>query len=421
MTTPTGQADFEKAAAIAEIRRRKRKSLHNRLRLWARRLRNRVLRVLYWLPGTWAERRGWRFPVITNPHRIGHLVIEPDCYVRWGILGDVESGRPILLLPPGRVANRAFVEVLRQRFTVIENAFLRALLSPFTLDPRLSTDLLAVVDPEQMELNFHAVLSRWGDRGSPWTLPSKFEADGRAVLEEMGLPKDAWFVCIHSREGGYSPADEYLHAHRNSDIASYSEAIRRIAKRGGWCIRVGDSTMKPMPELPQAIDYVHSRWKSDWMDVFLGTRCRFFVGNTSGLCYISSIFDVPSVLANMVPLSVCFGAHPDDISIPKLHRKRGEILGFDQIFQSDLSELRLTEQLYSAGVDVIDNTPEEIADAVEEMMDRFDGIERDPSDAPRQAAFRKFMPRNQLTAGSDAKIAAAFLAKYQHLLPPPDA
>ncbi len=416
MTTPPQQISFERAAEMADRRRRKHASLHNRFRLWVRRARNQSLRWLYWLPATWLVRRGWRFPVISNPNRIGHLVIEPDYYLRKAELDGVDPGRPVLLASPKRVANRAFVEVLRQKYTVVEEAWARALLSPFSYDPRLRVDLALAVGTDPRIPNFQAVMTKWGDRGTIWSLPQQMEKDGRAALAEMGVPKDAWFVCVHSREGGYSPADEHLHAHRNSDIASYSLAIERITERGGWCIRVGDPSMQPIPDLPRAIDYARSSWKSDWMDVFLGARCRFFLGNTSGLCALSSAFDVPSVLVNMVPLAACYGSHPSDIAVPKLHRKGSERLRFEDIFTSEIADFRETEQYHSAELDVIDNTPDEIADAVIEMLDRLEGVPPDLTDAARQADFRRSMRPEHYTYGAGGKISAAFLSKHRDLL-----
>ena len=45
------------------------------------------------------------------------------------------------------------------------------------------------------------------------------------LLREMGITKDAWFVCLHVREGGFW-RDENLSATRNASIENYIEAIK---------------------------------------------------------------------------------------------------------------------------------------------------------------------------------------------------
>ena len=63
-------------------------------------------------------------------------------------------------------------------------------------------------------------------------------------------------------------------------------------ERGAWCLRMGDPSMRPMPRAPRVIDYAHSAIRSDWMDVFLCARCRFFIGNTSGNYYTHNSWDL---------------------------------------------------------------------------------------------------------------------------------
>src|SRR5262249_733686 len=122
------------------------------------------------------------------------------------------------------------------------------------------------------------------------TVQNQWEADGRPPLVELsaadtergrhclrtlGVPEDAWFVSLDVGEAGFHTFD-FNDAFRNADIGSYLPALRSIAARGGWVIRLGNPGMEPLPALPNAIDYAHSKERSDWMDVFLCARCRFF-------------------------------------------------------------------------------------------------------------------------------------------------
>ena len=244
-------------------------------------------------------------------------------------------------------------------------------------------------------------------------------ARGEKRLLELGLPPGAWFVCVHSREGGYSPHDERIHSHRNSAIESYRMAIEAIVDRGGWCIRVGDPTMKKMPPMQNAVDYAHSPLRADWMDLFLFARCRFFLGNSSGPFLAASAFGVPVALANQAPVSVVLPCGKKDIGIPKLiwSLKEQRLLTFPEILASPIGDMRFSPDYERAGIKVIDNTPEDIRDLALEQLDRVEGRSTyDPVDEALQAKFKALMKPGHYSYGSDSRVGRAFLKKHAALL-----
>ena len=221
------------------------------------------------------------------------------------------------------------------------------------------------------------VYRRWQEegRGPLLTFPQPFVERGRAVLERAGLPRDAWFVCIHVREGGYHAHDKGMHAVRNANITDYLPAIEEITRRGGWVIRMGDPSMRPLPDMPNVFDYCHSNFRPDWMDIFLAAKCRFFIGTSSGITYVSHDYGVPSVLTNWWP-SVQRPWMASDIFIPKLckHMADGRYLTLAESLKEPFGysdHLGHLEEHH--GVTVEDNNPEDIRAAVVEMLDRLDG------------------------------------------------
>src|SRR5439155_12915255 len=115
------------------------------------------------------------------------------------------------------------------------------------------------------------------DRPPLLALDEAHRTRGRAVLADIGVPSDAWFVVIHAREPGFSVQDEAAHAFRNSDILRLIPAIPEVRRRGGWVVRMGDPTMRPFPLIEGVVDYAVHPSRSDWMDVFLCSEARFFV------------------------------------------------------------------------------------------------------------------------------------------------
>jgi putative glycosyltransferase (TIGR04372 family) len=161
----------------------------------------------------------------------------------------------------------------------------------------------------------------------------------------------------------------------NADIATYSEAIAEITRRGGWVIRMGDPSMKPLPSLPNVIDYCHSDLRADWMDVFLAARCRFMIGTSSGPAYIPPLYGVPSVLTNWWPPAQR-PWHASDIFIPKMLRRRADeqYLTLGETLSEPFSYCHSLNYLADhEGILVEDSDPELIRSAVAEMIVRLDG------------------------------------------------
>lgn len=191
-------------------------------------------------------------------------------------------------------------------------------------------------------------------------------------------------------------------------------AIQEIVARGGWVIRIGDSSMTPLPAMPQVIDYVHHPLKSWRLDIVLCAKARFVLGSTSGICLVSSIFGVPAAIANMVPTADRW-FRPGDLSIPKLTWSESEnrLLSLDESFAYPLGCYRYARQWKDTGLRVVDNSPEDIRDLAVEMMDRLDGrFAVTQVDRQLTQHYRSMMDARYTSHGSAAEIGACFLRKY---------
>ena len=222
---------------------------------------------------------------------------------------------------------------------------------------------------------------RWHaqSRGPLLTFPADVRERGWSALRAAGVPADAWFVALHVREGKWKGSDSGLHGTMNSDIATYLPAVAEIAARGGWVIRMGDPGMRPLPQLPNVIDYCHSDLRADWMDIFIAACCRFMLGSASGPALIPPVFGVPCVLTNWWPPAQR-PWHAADIFMPKmLRRSDGRLLALSETLREPFGYCHSRGFLADQGVTVEDNSAELIVEAVTEMLDRLDG--HAPADA----------------------------------------
>ncbi len=400
----------------------KRRKMKRRLKKLARRpvqtLAAPILILLYLIPSLFVLASRFRFVIDSRPDRIGHLAAEFDCFLKEMALGIRPSVRPVCLLSAAEVANPCLLECWGERIGLVHGRVARALLRPFLYFPYLRIELLETVTALGETASYPSVLAKWGSRAPLLALEREHEMRGEEALRKLGIPEDAWFVCVHSREGGYSPRDEHIHAYRNSAIGDYGLAMEAIVERGGWCVRMGDATMAPLPETKGVVDYARSSLKSDWMDIFLCARTRFFLGNTSGLCIVSTIFGRPSALANMAPLAAAYPVGASDIGIPMLlERSSGEVVPFGEALSDSMADFRWADLYRENGLRTVNNSPEEIRDLAVEMLDRLEGKPRDDERAERlQQAFRDHYRPGHYTYGAASRMGSAFLEKYAHLI-----
>ncbi|NJL57443.1 TIGR04372 family glycosyltransferase [bacterium] len=233
---------------------------------------------------------------------IGHMALL-DYYVKMGLLGLRPPVNSILIMLQNKVVNPTYLQYWHQYLSVVSNPSLIQQLSPWTryLEDYVSMTMLSDGRVEDYLTNWVATQRQWdGENRSPLLSLSPSDTErGWKCLRDLGVSETEWFVAVHVRESGYKRENPnaYVSA-RNADIDTYLLAFQSIVERGGWVIRMGDSTMKPLPQMERIIDYGHSSLKSDWMDVFLWAKCRFFIGTASGPCSVPPTFGVPCVLTN---------------------------------------------------------------------------------------------------------------------------
>ena len=153
---------------------------------------------------------------------------------------------------------------------------------------------------------------------------------------------------------------------RSCDIQQYLPACKEITKLGGWLFRVGEKIMKKLPSIPNVIDYAHSRYKSDWMDIYLAAASRFCIGTASGYFRVSQMFGVPILLTNSAQTIPLFSLTKNDIFLPQMISKvSSEIpLSFSHVFVPPINMYAFDKLSKKKGYAWSANTEDEITEAV---------------------------------------------------------
>lgn len=215
------------------------------------------------------------------------------------------------------------------------------------------------------------------------SLPRNIVTGCEVERERLGLPLDAWFVCLHVREGGYKEDWENF---RNSDIRNFLGSIKEITKRGGWVVRMGDPTMTKLPALERVVDYAHSHQRCPIMDVYLLKECSFCLSASSGIVDLAYLLGKPLVMTNIPNWINGLPMRPGDLQIFHHIYSQSEdrFLSIQEWLQK-VSMFSRNHDWASPDWHNVENSEEEITSVVIEMLN-FSGNQ---GPTHLQQAFRK--------------------------------
>jgi len=154
------------------------------------------------------------------------------------------------------------------------------------------------------------------------------------------------------------------------------------------------------------------------MDLFLCAENRFYLGTSSGPCMIPPCFGKKCALANYELLPArpfYFG----NIYIPKLlyEKKKGRKLTFREALTADTVYCFHSNFYAARGFEFIDNSPEEIDELVQEMLESSKGNLRYTQEEEfLQNKFNSLATSLGATYGTNSRLGRGFLERHKDLL-----
>jgi putative glycosyltransferase (TIGR04372 family) len=202
-----------------------------------------------------------------------------------------------------------------------------------------------------------------------WT--AEEENFGWNELKKMGVSRSDWFVCFHTRDSSYlkktGTKDYSYHDFRDAPVSTYFAAANFCVAKGGFALRMGAVVEEPLPKSlnPRIIDYA-TRFRTDFLDLFVLSKCKFFLGSSAGLFCVPSVFDVPVSYANGLPSCTPWGKFSMFIPKKLWSEKENRYLNFREAFfdYKLIFDGRTYEQ---HKIKAIPNTEKEILELCEEM------------------------------------------------------
>ncbi len=359
--------------------------------------------------------------------RFGELAHRLDVYIKMRKLGLTPKIKAILPTRTEWISNRVLLQYWRDQhpdeITILTDPA-AAKNAEQTYDGcEVSTNYFRLPDGRALHTCWgtNVIWQLWEEKGLDPLL--KLRDDHRQIgsdwLYSRGMPRDAWFVTLHVREAGYHSdrhAGWVVNIHRDSQIEDYFPAVEAITKQGGWVVRIGDPSMTPLPPMDQVIDYAVATERAEELDIFFCAAAKFMFAATSGPLAVANVFGTPVLAVNQFPPgSVPYSER--DLFIHKRlnHRPTGKFLNAHEMVEPPL-RLMLSPRYYEEhDINVVDNTPEELREAVEEMMQRMEGrfemTEQDQGDLNR---YREMNDPSGIPTQS--MPATSFLRRHHHLV-----
>ncbi len=123
---------------------------------------------------------------------------------------------------------------------------------------------------------------------------------GNNFLEELNIDSNK-LVCLNLFDGQYLkqnfPKDNFSHHNMRIDnISDYIIGIKHLISLGYYVIRMGKhNNIKCNINRKQFIDYSFLKNKNDFLDVYLISKCKFYISNATGLDHVAIHFQKPMI------------------------------------------------------------------------------------------------------------------------------
>ncbi len=253
------------------------------------------------------------------------------------------------------------------------------------------------------------------------------ESRGKKLFKEMGISNASSMVCLHIRDKAYlntvhnyrSPQEWAYHDYRNCNMENFLPAAEYLASSGMYVLRMGYVVEKPfVSKNDKVIDYAN-KFRSELGDIYCISQCKFYVATEGGLHSVAWMFNIPVAYTNAVPPAGLVGWRKDDIVIHKKlwDRNRKRFLTYKEIVECGAYEWYHSDLYSKAGLEVVENSSDEIMGLVKEMNARLDKIWiTTPEEVELQKRYRNIFPSGHKSISFRSRIGTDFLKKNIALL-----
>jgi putative glycosyltransferase (TIGR04372 family) len=300
--------------------------------------------------------------------RIGHQTINFD-----NTILSVPENTFLLCSHDTKVANKFILSIFKKQKNVFFNKIFKYIYHAiYTVNS--NSDLIISWNQYGPKFCFYLKLK------SKIILPSYSDNKLDEIFSKYNVKKD--FVCLHARNNLYLQKhvlnDKNFHDFRNFNFQDYELVINYLKKKNNSIIKIGETFPEETFKLEKKDFFTSIDFNSnEETDYLLNAYSRYNIIGNSGISGISYILRKKIIYANFIPfnlpnLSYC---SPGSLILPKkiFDNEKGRLLSFEENTKINFSIHSEIDPYSKHHLTVINNSSQEILDAVIEMEERLTG------------------------------------------------
>lgn len=205
--------------------------------------------------------------------------------------------------------------------------------------------------------------------------------DGFNQLQSIGLQKNSRFVYLIVRDDAYLnenfKKDWSYHSYRDCSIHNYYKLAEELARNKIYTIRMGKKVKEKFLDKNNnyLIDYANSEYKSDFLDIFLASKCFFAISTGCGLDSVPDVlFRKPILFSDVAPIGYLRTYSSRYLLTFKKYYSSndGKALKLKEIFNNNLGYLVHANDYKINNIYLQESSPEELAEYAKEMLLRVE-------------------------------------------------
>ena len=239
--------------------------------------------------------------------------------------------------------------------------------------------------------------------------------------KNLGIKKNTNFVIFSSRNSIWAKKvyDEKENSIRNSNINNQLMALEYLNTKGYKAIKIGKNHPKINFANQNIIDFSNHKLRSDFLEVYLASKCKFMISDDSGISYYSTIMRKKKLVINVFNWNWINHQSPKfyPVILPKKVKslKNQKILTYKDMFELEIELTDTEEDLKKKGYIAIENDSLEIKNATISMLNVIDNNVDFKNEKENQIEFWNIYKNYYEYKTDDLIICPSFFEKNKEL------